>query len=349
MVRVPNSLKDQRWASWFDLLTEKLTALLWTTDRELRFAAWRGPALPALGLTAEAMDGATVADIFGAEHVVVEAHRRALAGESPSVAVDAGGTAYEVRLKPLRDEAGRIAGVYGLVVDVTPVRRLEDARDENLRTISHDLRGPLSVISGHAQILQRELQRQSASERAKASGASILKATRRMNTMIDELVDSARLEAGRVVLNRRPVRLETLLDRVRDRVGATLPAERLDVDLPPGLPSVIGDPDRLERVLVNLLLRAARIGGDAASRVALAATSEGAGVRLAITSSGEIPRHELPHLFDKLHRGKDLSHAEGLGLDLYIAKLLVEAHGGTITVESAAGGPTTFAFDLPLA
>ncbi|HEY3356716.1 MAG TPA: ATP-binding protein [Polyangia bacterium] len=328
-----------------------MTALFWSTDRELRILACRGRSLPGLKLAPEAMVGARVTDVFAApDDPVVAAHRRALQGEESSVTLSAGEASFDVRVRPVRDDSGRIVGAAGLAVDRSAVRRLEDARDEQLRTVSHDLRGPLSVISGHAQILQREFQRSGGSERAQNSGASILRATRRLNTMIDELVDSARLEAGRLAITRRPVRLRALLDAVRDRLGAaTLDPDRLRIEVSPELPPVLADPDRLERVIMNIVLYTARHAAPNTPLVATAAVAEGR-VRVQITCQGaELAPEELPRIFDKLHHTKDPNRVDGLGLELYIAKLLIAAHGGTLAAVSEPGEVTTFVFDLPQA
>jgi K+-sensing histidine kinase KdpD len=291
-----------------------------------------------------------VGELFpGPEHPVTAAHRRALFGDSVTVALSVGPAAVEVHVKPLRDGAGRIVGTAGLAVDTTARRRLEESRDEDLRTISHDLRGPLSIMSGHAQILQREFQRSGGSERAQTSTAAILRAARRMNTMIDELVDSARLEGGRLTLSRRPVPLGRLWETITDRAGSAALTERVEADFPPELPLALADAERIERVLANLVAYATR-SSDPATPIRLSARAAGLGVRVELVYSGAGLRpQEIQDLFDRLHRGRDAANADGLGLELYIAKMLVDAHGGRIEVASEPGRTTTLAFELPVA
>ena len=150
----------------------------------------------------------------------------------------------------VRDGDGSVA--LGLLVfrDVTRLREYEQSREDFIRMTSHDLRSPLSVVIGQAEWLRRLLERQGLGREA-ASADSIHRSARRMNSMIQDLVESVRLESGRVGLRPRPTNLLDALHDIASRVGTLADRERIDVECPSPLPSALVDPDRVERAIVN--------------------------------------------------------------------------------------------------
>jgi signal transduction histidine kinase len=174
-----------------------------------------------------------------------------------------------------------------------------------------------------------------------------------MNAMIHELLESSRLESGTMAIQPRPIELVPLLQGIVDRVGferlrmhasSTLPAERPV--------TVAADPERIERVLMNLITNALKYSP--ASRPVTIGVELGrdndAIVSVADEGAG-IPPEELARLFQRFTRGRAGPKADvsGLGLGLYIARLMVEAHGGRIGADSEVGKGSTFSFSLPLA
>jgi signal transduction histidine kinase len=124
---------------------------------------------------------------------------------------------------------------------------------------------------------------------------------------------------------------------------------RVDIDVPAGLPDVAADTDRLERILTNLLTNALRYSFPE-TRVLVKARRTDKGVVISVTDKGVgIAPADLPRVFERFYRVKDAGKPEGLGLGLYITKMLIEAHGGRIWVESELGKGSTFYFTLPLA
>ena len=244
----------------------------------------------------------------------------------------------------VRDEAGEV--VLGVTVyhDVTELRALERSREELLSLVSHDLRAPLTVTQVRAQRLLR-----SGVDRAVARDAqAILTSARRMNAIIQDLIDLPSLETGQVRLRRRPVRLQTFLPELVDRLVPAAQAERIQIDVPEDIPEVPADPDRLERALTNLLTNALKYSAPRRP-IVVKAVRHADEVVISVTDEGPgIPAEEVPHLFDRYYRAKTGLHVEGVGLGLYISKQLVEAHGGRIWVESRPGEGSTFSFSLPL-
>lgn len=250
---------------------------------------------------------------------------------------------------PICDGGGEVLGAVVSFTDVSDQRRLQEQRDDLVRAISHDLRNSLTVVLGHAQILLQGLPDTRRAARQKFSSEAILLAARQMNAMIRDLVDSARLEAGKLDLNKAHVQLADLVFDLKRRLTGVLEVDRVEVNVPEALPLVIGDPDRLERVMMNLLTNALKYS-DPETAVTVTLSRKGRNLVTSVSDRGEgIPPDELPHLFQKYGRTRrSRKLRESLGLGLYATKGLVEAHGGKIWVESEVGKGSTFSFSLPL-
>jgi PAS domain S-box-containing protein len=225
--------------------------------------------------------------------------------------------------------------------DLTERRRLDRLRQDFLAMVTHDLRSPLTTVRLGAQLLRRRQAYRAASVDA------ILAQTDRMVRLIDDLADVVRLEAGVLPLRRGEVDLAALArdqaaaaqgQSARHAIGVAVPSD-----------PVVGcwDRDRLAQILDNLLTNALKYcpeGGAVAVRV----EADGGEARLSVSDQGPgIAREQQPRLFERFYR-VDATGAGGLGLGLYIARMLVEAHGGKIWAESEPGRGSTFAVALPL-
>jgi signal transduction histidine kinase len=239
---------------------------------------------------------------------------------------------------------GIAVGTYG-----DALRQAATQREDILRAVSHDLRNPLAIVLGQAQLLVRQLARpELPSEREGAQ--AIVAAARRMDTMIENLVDAARSETGELQLNRRPVDLHTAVLGLQEQLVSTGEAARLRVDVPEGLPRVWADPDRLQRILANLLSNALKYSAPD-TPVTVKAERQGNEVLTMIIDQGKgIPPEDIARLFQRYFRtAAGREQRGGIGLGLYSARTLVEAHGGRIWAESKVGVGSTFSFTLPIA
>jgi PAS domain S-box-containing protein len=247
---------------------------------------------------------------------------------------------------PIRSDTGQLHRVVTTFSDVTTAHELQDQREDLLRAISHDLRTPLTVIVAQAQMLARKPDDPVAALRR---AESIRTSAGRMATMIEDLVDLVRLEAGQVKVEPRPVPLGPFVAELRDRLRGAIAVERLRLEVPDSLPPAMADPPMLERILVNLITNALKYSPPE-TEVLLSATEVGVAGTIRITmadrGSGIAPE-ELPRIFDRFYRSPSATRKEGLGLGLYITRLLVEAHRGTIHVESDFGKGSAFHVDLP--
>jgi len=251
---------------------------------------------------------------------------------------------------PVYTSDGTLIGAIATFSDITRLHDLLEQRDIYIHTISHDLRAPLAVIQGYADLLRETLQQQPSADAMLLPGVeSIRRGAVRMNVMIQDLVDSARLEGGQLVLDRKSVNLRLYLDDYLRRIAVTMEIERIHVDLPDDLPPVSADYNRLERIFTNLLTNAMKYS-DPATPVLIRARRVDGFVQVSVTDQGRgIAPKDLPHLFERFFRTEAGRTAEGIGLGLYITRMLVEAHGGGIWVESELDKGSTFYFTLPVA
>ncbi len=247
---------------------------------------------------------------------------------------------------PIRDEQGHIVGAVLDFDDITSLIRLQEQREDILRAVSHDLRNPLAGILGQAQLCERRLA-QAGLERERANAQTIIAAAQRMNTLIQDLVDTARSETGQLQLRRQPVDLAGFVAGLKERLSPSLDMARVELRMPERLPPVWADPDRLERILTNLLSNALKYSTPG-TPVTVSASERDGEVVTSVTDRGPgIAPEDLERLFRRYARARPAR--EGVGLGLYITRQLVEAHGGRVWAESQVGVGSTFSFSLPIA
>lgn len=248
---------------------------------------------------------------------------------------------------PVLDDEGRLLGAIVIFQDITPIKDLERLRAEWNSIIAHDLRQPLNTISLNAELLARR----SGDGAARAAAEHITTATRRLDRMINDLLDLSRLDAKQLTLAVQAVDLPALVRDSVAQLGQSGPSRPIEVRGLEGIPPVLADPDRIAQVLDNLLSNAAKYGLPGTS-IIVELGVQPAEVSVSVTNTGPgIEPDELPRLFRRFHRTDEArrSGVKGIGLGLYITRELVEAHGGRISAESAPGGATTFRFTLPRA
>jgi PAS domain S-box-containing protein len=249
----------------------------------------------------------------------------------------------EVQLSPVRDPAGRIVGVATIIRDVTERKRLEQAQEDFMAMVSHDLRSPITALSGQAQLMKR---RQRYDEKAVDV---ILEQARRIARLVSDLQALVSMEAGEIELIRAPMDLVATVREAADRLRATGGAGHpVRIEAPEAGLTGAWDRDRINQVLDNLLGNAAKYAPEE-SEIVVQVERAGDRARVSVIDHGPgIPAGTLPHLFERFYRaGRDRA-LPGLGLGLYISRMLVEAHGGRIRARSPHGGGCTIVFTLPL-
>jgi signal transduction histidine kinase len=239
-------------------------------------------------------------------------------------------------------------GALLVMNDVTDMRRLETVRRDFVANVSHELKTPLTAIAGYAETLAAE-----ADPTSQTAGfaATIRQNARRMQQLVDGLLDLSRIESGHWQPKRSVVEIEAA---ARDAWApfaerATTAHIRLDIAIPREAHALSADPDALRQIFTNLFdnaLRHTPAGG--AIGVAAEVLADGVAVSVADTGNG-IPAEHLPRIFERFYRvdpGR-ARHQGGTGLGLAIVKHLVEAHGGRVEAESILGHSTTIRLHFP--
>lgn len=239
--------------------------------------------------------------------------------------------------------------------DATVQMESERLRNSLLSTLSHDLRTPLAALYGLSDLLVDRLGSATTEDRNDAAlelARAICTSARRMNAMVDNLLEMAKLQSGRVRLDRQWQPLEEVVGSALQDLGAALAGHAVDIRLAPSLPLVEFDAALIERVLANLIENAAKYTPPG-SRITVAAKVEGTDLQVAVEDDGPgLPAGREEALFQKFTRGDPESSISGVGLGLAICRAIVEAHGGRIWVEPVGGEGARrgarFCFTLPL-
>lgn len=248
----------------------------------------------------------------------------------------------------VRNAAGEVELAIVVFRDITKQRELERTREEFVSLISHDLRQPLTTISGMAQWLARRLAKLSLEREAEAANVAVMSA-QRMGKMLQDLTESAYLESGRIELSCEPTDLLQLVTGIVQRVGAPEDRDRIEVEAVTWVPPLMVDQARLERALMNVLTNALKYSPPD-KPVQVSVDRQGDEALVVITDQGPgIDEAEAALLFERFYRARSTKKKEGLGLGLYIARLIVEAHGGRIWLQSEIGKGSTFTVALPVA
>jgi signal transduction histidine kinase len=223
----------------------------------------------------------------------------------------------------------------------------ERMREEFLSVVAHDLRAPLAAIDLLAARLGREVH----PDRAKAATERIRERIRGLGRMVDDLLDASRIEAKRLPLRRERLDLKKLVFDLVEQPESVTQGHPVELLAAEGRADVDVDPVRLEQVFLNLLSNAGKYSFPD-TPIQVQVTPRHNEVRVSVTSTGPgIPVEARRHLFDRFYRAKDAAQGSipGAGLGLYLARGLVEAHGGRIWVQPQRGDATTFTFAIPVA
>ncbi len=248
--------------------------------------------------------------------------------------VQAGDRIIEIRAAPLED------GALAILRDVTEERQIQHAKAEFIANASHELKTPLTALSGYLEMLEDE-----EDERVRAEFLDDMRSqTERLQNLARTLLDLSRLDANAVTFRKQEVDLEDLLHELRRDFGYTgRPVNvRVDGDVPP----VATDPTQLHRMLAILMDNALKYSE---APIDLSLSREDGRAVISITDRGcGIPEAEIPHIFDRFYRAQGSSRADGTGLGLALAREINDHLGGEIRVQSQPGAGSTFSVTLPL-
>jgi len=240
------------------------------------------------------------------------------------------------------------SGALLLFQDFTDLRNLQTTRRELIGNISHEFRTPLAGIKAMVETLG-----DGAIDDKKAARDFLTKIdseVARLTQLVAELTELSRIETGKAELKKEPVNLNQLVEEVIAQLSPQAERQKLSIsqDFAADLPSVPADKDRVRQVIANLVHNAIKFTRPGGRIMITTRTLEGSVVvDIADTGIG-IPKEDLARVFERFYKGDKARAGEGTGMGLAIAKHVVEAHGGSIWVESEEGKGSTFSFSLPL-
>ena len=272
---------------------------------------------------------------------------------------------FEVRTALIRDHDGAPAGVVGIYRDIRQRKQTEEAlerakelaeeasraKSNFLANMSHELRTPLNSIIGFTKLMLRRLDGELTS-RQEAYVRSVFNSSTHLLTLINNVLDLSRIEAGKQELSVDDIDAAALIEDCLDSARSLAGFKELTLEstVPPGLPRLYADRVKIKQVLLNLLSNAVRYTPSGSIVVRVATDEEG--MRFSVSDTGPgIPAAELERLFEPFHRARTAGTRDvaGTGLGLAISRQFVELHGGRVSVQSREGVGSTFTFVLPLA
>jgi two-component system, NtrC family, sensor histidine kinase KinB len=269
--------------------------------------------------------------------------------EACSVQTPQGERVFLPRAAPVYEEGGGVVAVTVVLQDVTRLRRFEELHDDLVSTVAHQFRTPLTSVR-----MALHLCLEGAAGPLAAKQQDLLYAAReeceRLHQIVDELLDLARLQSGRVELELAPAGAEELLARAERTYRAAAAAKGVSLGSEPVLRDLVvrADAQRVSLVFANLLENALRYTPEG-GRILLRAADSGGWVRFEVADTGTgVPEDQRARIFEKFQRGPE-GGSGGVGLGLAIARDVVRAHGGEIGVEGTPGGGASFWFTLPAA
>jgi PAS domain S-box-containing protein len=348
-----------------DALLESALVGIGLVDRDMRYVRVNSVLAQINNRTPEYHLGRTVREVIGDRADVVEPYmRQVLATGEPvtnrELYVHLEGAPNELRVFlasyfPVRTDDGEVIGIGASVADITRLKRIEsdlqDAvrqREEILALVSHDLRNPLGAIQMASTMLASNPQLDD--PRAQHQLEMIQRSVRRMEHLIEDLLDMASIQAGRFTIERKSIDAQLLVTEALETIEQDARAKKIALICDTELEGVevSCDRDRMLQVLGNLLSNAVKFCGPGDTITLRAHVFVDQVVfEVADTGPGIAPA-DIPHIFEPYWSAH--AHArKGTGLGLYITKGIVEAHGGWITVDSTPGVGTTMRFTVPRA
>jgi len=232
---------------------------------------------------------------------------------------------------PLISEEGKLRNIVVTVRDITHFRTAEEIKSTFISVVSHELRTPVALIKGYASTRRDDAKWDRGV--INDSLSVIEEEADRLSRMVDDLLDASRLQAGGLSLNRSDVSIPLLTERLAERFRIQSKKHNIVMDFPEDYPVILADEDRLEQVLSNLISNAIKYAPAGEIRVSGRVRSDQ--VIICVSDEGPgIEARDLPHIFDRFYRSTNaVKQTKGAGLGLYLARAIIEAHGGRIWVD----------------
>lgn len=249
---------------------------------------------------------------------------------------------------PTLSSEARLLGIVASVRDITKFRQAEEVKSTFISIVSHELRTPVALIKGYVGTLRREDAHWDPAV-VRDSLEVIEEESDRLAKLIDDLLDASRLQAGAMTLNRTEVALDHLSAQLAERFRTQSEQHTFEVEFPKDFPIITGDEERLTQVLSNLLSNAVKYSPEG-GKVTISGERRTESVVVSVADEGPgLAPEDVPRVFDRFYRSADAARkTQGAGLGLYLAKAVVEAHGGRIWVDDRVKRGARICFSLPL-
>jgi K+-sensing histidine kinase KdpD len=255
--------------------------------------------------------------------------------------------AVGITYSSLMSAQGQLVNILATVRDITHFREAEEIKSTFISIISHELKTPVALIKGYVGTLRRE---DAIWERdiVQDSLAVIEEESDRLTELIENLLDASRLQAGALKINQSDVKVDVLTEQITERFRVQAQDHRLITDFPPDFPVVLADETRLSQVISNLLSNAIKYSMEG-GEIRLSGQVKPGHIIICVSDQGPgIPPEDIPHVFDRFYRSTLASRTtKGAGLGLYLARAVIEAHGGRIWVDPKPGEGARLCFSLP--
>jgi signal transduction histidine kinase len=248
---------------------------------------------------------------------------------------------------PMLSAAGALQSIIATVRDISHFREADELKSTFISIVSHELKTPVALIKGYVSTLRRE----DANWDPRVVDESlkvIEEEADHLGDLIDDLLDASRLQANSVSLKKSEVFLPEMVDRLEKRFQTQTSQHHLSSNFAPDFPVVIADEKRMEQVITNLLSNAIKY--TSGGKIVIEGHVNNQNAIICVSDEGPgINPEDLPHVFDRFYRGPAQARkTKGAGLGLYLAKAILEAHGGKIWVDSGAVEGARICFSIPL-
>lgn len=247
---------------------------------------------------------------------------------------------------PLMSEEDGLLNIIATLRDITHFRQADELKSTFVSIISHELKTPLALIKGYVSTLRREDARWD-HEIVDESLAVIEEETDRLGLMVENLLDTTRLQAGALALKRADLSLPALIKRLVERMQTQTKDHAIVVDFPEKFPIILADEDRISQVLSNLISNSIKYAPSGEIRISGRVHPKYVIICVSDEGPGIAPQ-DIPHIFDRFYRAPDMArHTKGAGLGLFLSRAVVEAHGGKIWADPQHDSGARICFSLP--
>jgi len=318
--------------------------------------SWNESAVRMFGYTAEEMIGQTIYKIIPADRNEEETEilsrlkngERVKHFETQRLTKDGRLLDVSLTISPIKDAQGLVIGASKIARDITEKKLEEQRKNDFIGMVSHELRTPLTTLTAVMQIAGNKLKNSSDSFLISAVARANVQ-VKRMNSMINGFLDVARLEAGKMIIEKQLFDLAELLGEIVDEMNLIVTTHKINMTKS-GPVTVNADYDKISSVISNLIGNAVKYSPGRQS-INVSCRSDADFVMVSVHDRGlGIAAQELTHVFDRYYRvnAEHTRHISGFGIGLYLSAEIIQNHGGRIWVESEQGKGSTFHFTLPL-